>query len=286
MSEDEEKESAKLNSLIPKVYDDVISPSAKEIGRSLVVVVKTVNIALAPMRGLVWGYERIEEFLVNKVAEKLDGVPEGEIVTPSTHIAVPTIEALRYCAEDETLRELFANLLASSMVKDTLKSSHPSFVEIIKQLTGDEAMILKSFSGYDLHDIIANEIEDVSNSWSTLGIRGSLLRNLEYMAENLRLNHIENLSSYFENLIRLGLLHIETTYTDNMVDAIGPILYEIGQQLKIDKDNYPYTIDPIPTHFEIKKEREDTLRLTDLGVDFIRTCVDPKSLFKEGNSNE
>jgi len=61
------------------VYNDAIQPAAKEIGKSLAAVTKTINIALAPISALVWGYERIREFVQNRVAEKLKDLPEDRL---------------------------------------------------------------------------------------------------------------------------------------------------------------------------------------------------------------
>lgn len=52
-------------------------------------------------------------------------------------MAVATIDA-------EELRDMFANLLARSMDTATAGNVHPSFVEVIKQLTPDEARILST----------------------------------------------------------------------------------------------------------------------------------------------
>lgn len=45
------------------IYQDTLQPSAKQIGKSLETVAKTVNIALGPIKALVWGYEKIEDFI-------------------------------------------------------------------------------------------------------------------------------------------------------------------------------------------------------------------------------
>ena len=125
------------------IYDDAIQPAAKEIGKSLATVTKTINIVLAPISALVWGYEKISEFVQNKVAEKLKNVPEENIVTPDPAVVGPALEALRYTGNNETLSELYANLIANSMDKETIKKAHPGFVEIIKNMTSDEGLILK-----------------------------------------------------------------------------------------------------------------------------------------------
>lgn len=78
------------------VYKDAIQPAAKEVGKGLQVVAKAVNTALIPVEGLIWGIEKIRDFVRERVAEKLQNVPPEEIQQPKPHIAVPAIEALRY----------------------------------------------------------------------------------------------------------------------------------------------------------------------------------------------
>lgn len=129
------------------VYDDLLQPSIKEVGKSLETIAKSINIALSPIKGLVWGYDQLEDFLSIKVAEKLKGIPPEKICTPKPNIAGPALEALKYTGHEEELREMYANLLATSLDKETTNKAHPSFVEIIKQLNPQEARLLKYLSG-------------------------------------------------------------------------------------------------------------------------------------------
>ena len=48
------------------IYQDVVQPAAKEIGQALQTVAKTVHIALAPVSALVWGYDKIKDFVSQK----------------------------------------------------------------------------------------------------------------------------------------------------------------------------------------------------------------------------
>ena len=125
------------------VYQDALQPAAKELGRGLATVVRAVNVALAPLSALVWGYERIADYLTNRLAEILRDVPPERIETPPASVAGPVLEATRFTAEQAELREMFARLLAAAMDSDTCRSAHPAFVEIIKQLSPDEARILQ-----------------------------------------------------------------------------------------------------------------------------------------------
>ena len=57
------------------VYQDVVQPAAKEIGTALQTVTKSIHLALAPVSALVWGYEKIKDYLNKTLAEKLADVP-------------------------------------------------------------------------------------------------------------------------------------------------------------------------------------------------------------------
>lgn len=48
-----------LAEVVP-VYQDLMQPAFKEIGKGLETVAKSVNVALAPLKVVVWGYEQIE----------------------------------------------------------------------------------------------------------------------------------------------------------------------------------------------------------------------------------
>src|SRR5690606_33782216 len=127
------------------VYQDTLQPAAKQIGQSLETVTKTVNIALAPIKALVWGYEKIEDFISTRVSDKLKNVPKENITSPQPEVAGPAVEALRYAGHDENLRELYANLLANAMDIDTVREAHPGFVEILKNISSEEAILLQAF---------------------------------------------------------------------------------------------------------------------------------------------
>src|ERR1051325_8571524 len=121
------------------VYEDVVQPAAREIGKGLQTVAKTIHIALAPVAGLVWGYETMRDYLGEALTKRLKGVPTERIITPQAMIAGPALDALKYAGPDPELRELYANLLARAMDERTAQEAHPAFVEILRQLTPDEA---------------------------------------------------------------------------------------------------------------------------------------------------
>ena len=125
------------------IYPDAIQPVAKETGKALETVGKAVNVALLPIKGLVWGADKIEAFVKTKVTAKLKNTPEENIQSPDLTVAGPALESLRYTGHNESLSDLYANLLATSMDSRTAEIAHPSFVEIIRNMNSDEARVIK-----------------------------------------------------------------------------------------------------------------------------------------------
>jgi hypothetical protein len=129
-----------VKALAGKIYDDAAAPSVKAAGSTLG---RVVRLALRPLELIVEGGER----LMSRVERKLAGVPEDHLLPPPATIAAPA--ALHYALlgdgdEVADLREMFENLLVTSMDRDTVASAHPAFVTMISQLAPDEAWILKS----------------------------------------------------------------------------------------------------------------------------------------------
>ncbi len=182
------------------VYHDVVQPAAREVGTALQTVAKTIHIALAPVSALIWGYDQIKEYLNASLIEKLKAVPQEQIVSPNLNVAGPAIEALRFAAHDPSLRELYANLLATSMDSQTAPNAHPAFVEFIRHMTPDEARILSVldsqyfFPLFDVRAIRSIGSEVVVQSRFTL------------LCEAASCSNPHLIPNYLDNLQRMGLV--------------------------------------------------------------------------------
>lgn len=144
----EEEVIKEVSKLLPEVYKDLAQPATKEIGN---VLGKSAKALLFPIRGFLWGWEKIEQVVTEGVEKRFEKIPEENRKTPDPEIAVPLMQALTYTAQNETLREMYLNLLANSMDIDKEKDVHPSFVELIKQMNSLDAKVfhkLISFIGY------------------------------------------------------------------------------------------------------------------------------------------
>lgn len=259
---------------VNQIYEDAIQPAAKQIGKGLEIVTKTTMICLAPLKATVWGYEKIEDWVANQVAPKLEGVEKEKIQTPDLAVAGPTIDALRYAGGNEQIADLYAELLAKAMNLDTREHARTSFVEKIKCLNAIDVEIIK---------ILA---KDYSVPVSRLGIsvgggkaypvQGFSLtfRSLEYWKRHPQTNLItlfEHVSISMSNLENLGL--VEEIYGSWLVRDGAISAYEVDSasfEARAIMEAYQ-KIDIFAGH-EMNYER-GVLRLTPLGKSFVKTVL-------------
>lgn len=141
--------------LTPEIYKDLAKPAVQEVGS---VAGRTVKALLSPIRGMLWGWEQIEKIVEEGVKERFEKIPDDRKKSPNPEIAVPLIQALSYTAQNETLREMYINLLSNSMDLNMDKIVHPSFVEIIKQLNSLDAKVFDKISETKFYQKILNPI--------------------------------------------------------------------------------------------------------------------------------
>jgi len=246
------------------IYEDAVQPAAKETGKALQTVGKAVNAALLPIRGLVWGIEQIESFVHTKVAKKLEKIPVENIQTPDPAVAGPALESLRYTGHKESLSELYANLLASSMDSVTAKNAHPGFVEIIRNLSADEAKILKLLYAKRFEPIIDIRRTDKNNN-SGINLHDFVCT----IGSDAGCEHIDLVASYLVNLERLGLILMEKGRFLTADDAYARIMEDpsIKEIIEIINASPNFTAE-IVKYFA---------KLTPLGQQFGQACIASKS---------
>jgi hypothetical protein len=250
------------------IYQDVVQPAAQEIGRGLQTVAKTVHIALAPISIMVWGYDQIRDFVLTKVADRLKNVPPENIVTPKVSVAGPALEALRFAGGEEGLSDMYANLLASAMDKNTAQGAHPAFVEIIKQLTPDEAKIVALFRFERAFPLIDLRWEYKPNEAGRSGGM-SQLRNFSMFGVEAGVEFPENMPAYIDNICRLGLADVPAMYqytTPGVYDPLenSGVILSIKSMIE-QNQGLTAVID------------RKGLQVSEMGKQFARVCVIPKS---------
>ncbi len=193
-----EKEITMNNSII-KTTDEVLD-----------LLPQTVNSVFCSLsKWLVNGRESLR-LTAEAIKEKVKQIPEDKLVEPEPYVAIPAIQQISYCQNSEELRDLYANLLTASMNADKKWQVHPSFVDIIKQLTPDEAKIIKSIPNFKNNFMPAIDVKLLHKDSSRDGHQ-LFITNFT----NVGLNEIENkenICSYIDNLVRLNILEVPPTY--------------------------------------------------------------------------
>lgn len=259
---EENKELLEVAKVIAKpAYDDLAHPAAEATGKTLGLLPRTINAILMPLQKWVMVREFNIEATRQMLEEKLANTPVELIEAPEPYVAVPALQKISYCMDNEVLRDMYANLLATSMKKDTKDKAHPSFADIISQLSPDEAKTLQYFKVRSTVPTISIRAERETNHSGV-----DMLNNFSNIGELTGCEYPANVGKYFENLIRLGLISA-SNYSHLTNDAFYEHLLnhkkvkELSENIKQNQDfNYP-------------KINKGYVKLTEFGKSFCDCCV-------------
>lgn len=196
----------------------------------------------------------------SELNEKINSIPKENIKEPDFQTAALALDASKYCLESDELRNMFANLISSTMDTRLCSQAHPSFAEIIKQMSPLDAQNLALFKDdlpvaeYRVYEPSEEDINDLH-----LGSYNVIKTNV--FLENKSIYDLDLQATSISSLSRLGL--IEISYEHFLTNDI---LYK------------PYETDTFLTEYnsthckqiDITKGRA---RKTPLGESFIEVCL-------------
>lgn len=210
-------------------YQDAAQPSIRVVGKALA---QCTSLFVTPIGRMAEIFEKN----IQKYLDKLEGLKEDQIVSPDTRILVPVLEKMRFTNE-EKVAEYYAEILATASKKETASKVMVTFIEILNRLTADEIKILEFINSRDNFVIVEDFTEDELTTYNLpkgtkkLTLIGSLpivdvnlhitgktgyvtvVRNFNYLKEKIVLDYPNNLKSYLDNMISLGLLEREFSKT-------------------------------------------------------------------------
>lgn len=234
-----------------EVYRDTAQPATREVGKTLG---NAANLILAPVNAIINGLRAVGAMLASRVGRKLDErvPPERQLAAPAT-IAGPA--AMHYALlgdgeEVAELREMFEDLLVTSMDRETAANAHPAFVGMISQMTPDEAWILKSITR---SDYAASDVFEMTLT----GKRALGLRTMFGLGIGIDESRQHQ---YLTNLDRLGILRIE--FGDSPTDQTS--MEALDQMVTAEfsgRDTFAHG---------------GVIKVTPLGQQFLDTCVKPR----------
>jgi hypothetical protein len=172
-------------------------------------------------------------------------------ISPQTvppRLLLPILEGAAI-EDNEDLHSRWAALLANAAASSL--SVHPSYIEILKQLAPDDAVLLEK-----LYDHCKETRTSVVKPW---------IKPITYAERERRAAAGENPEVAFDNLIRIGLIQVA---------------YEIdGKKIKVKV--------PIPSRkvsgveAEVSGELDEWHVLTDIAKAFVQACRPPKTINAE-----
>jgi hypothetical protein len=152
----------------------------------------------------------LKEGFQRRMAKKLGRLERDRdrVRAPAPRVAGPLLAHYPFVADDESLRDLFENLLVTAMKEGT--NAHPGFVEVLKQLNPDEARLLRALRGLaqkygsELPYIDANGHDPKNRGFIHLGF----ICDLDFEA----LDRPDELPIAVGNLTRLGILSVDAVH--------------------------------------------------------------------------
>lgn len=203
---------------VDRLYDDAVSPAAKETGALGEDLVKVVRLALFPFQIGAAVQDRLRAFVDQAVRK----VPEERRVPPPPQILGPVLEGIRYEPAETPIDDMFNALLSTSMDSERIELAHPAFPQLIRQLSRDEAIILRALrrqtytSPHTLDINPRSRRDGVEPYW----INTKVENELSFPTANLF--YLDRFHFYTDHLFHLGLVHFrDTRPTEPIRDGNG-----------------------------------------------------------------
>jgi len=165
-----------------------------------------------------------QDYLIEKVRGEISinllETDRHDICNPDNSIVGPTFSALQYSYHQPQMVKLYGNLISTAMSTKTARFAHPGFVDLIRNITEDEARVLAWFNKNKVLPII--DIKKVITKTQSELRLNTLVSNI---AQQAGCEFDDLAEGYLANLERIGLLEIPRTncLTDDRLykDVLG-----------------------------------------------------------------
>ena len=223
--------------LANKIYEDLAAPTVQEVGGAAADIAHGLRLFTAPFLLMGSWHDR----LLRYVANVTNRVPEERRIAAPAMIAGPVLEKLRFLEPEDSLTELYLNLLARAIDKDHINEAHPAFVTLIGQLSPDEALII-----YRLRDSSFKAVDTLA--WDQANDRfvpPPVIEKIDFPVSEL---------TYPEHLYM---------YTDHL-NSLNVMTWHIVGHQEIIRDD---------SGMQTAVRRRSTMALTEFGKLFVKACI-------------
>lgn len=197
-----------------------VKEAASNLGQSAVTLTKTINNALLPLAAVNFAFDKARAYFNGKfqqdLSEKASKIPPEQIVEPKASIAGPTLQGLAFTHEEENIKNMYLNLLATAMDGRVSVTAHPAFVEIIKQLDAEDADLIRGALRVPAPIPIA-QIRQTTVGEQGYEIIATNILNLRGGPDQTVLIENPRLPALIDNWSRLGLVSVD--YSQHLTDT-------------------------------------------------------------------
>jgi hypothetical protein len=252
-------EAAKEQGLLKEVYGDLAKPGVIQVGKALSTVIGLGNTILWPIQLLNERARIALDANLERYRQKLAEVPQEKIAPVPPEVGVPIAEKLSY-VQDVDLKELYVNLLAKGSVLETQSQAHPSFVNVINNLSPDEAALLKQFKTVQAQPFVSARLTNpATNHWIEVVEMSFPIQ------PEIHLAYPQNLVAYISNFEGLGLVRVRR---DEYV-VPDSVYLPIEEAVRA-----PFKDSPPMPEFPVFKCYRGRINVTPFGQLFFSACVE------------
>lgn len=196
--------SADVSGALTKAYEDVLHPSAREVGTA---VHRALKLALKPVNGTLWTLEQAMEWVERRAAERLaaSGTPPERIQDPTTVVLASVVHGVQWSAGSPELQELFAGLLSTAMDSESAAPVHPAFASVVRQLHPLESRLLNAAATDGKRGVILGFHVSPDSFSDSVGYTEERVPTITEVTGM----EIDAVPPHLVNMSRLGLLHYQ-----------------------------------------------------------------------------
>lgn len=146
-----------------------------------------------------------EQDFAHDLAERTADIPEENVRAPSPSVAVPAMQGLAYSVDEPALKDMYLNLLSAATDDRRQRDAHPSFAEVIRQLSPAEAARLRV--------VLLREIWPIAIAKRAAPGGGHLVVSRHLMGLSTpqapKVLHVQHRGLWLDNWVRLGLVSLD-----------------------------------------------------------------------------